>query len=384
MIFNGWKKIGKHIMVAVHDPPSERGGRWNSHLGSVFFEKSLVILIFIFYVFKLFLALRATPFGVHQDARHVWWGAVNMGYKRYDLGFYEETEFFIAYVTSVLLRLGFPGEFMLFFNIFCNIITSVLVFFLVETIFDRRTGLIASSLVALNCFLTFYSFTIGYPDTVLTMFATCTLLLLWLRVGKRRHRHAMWFAATAFGLAMLTKFSGLALVGVMFSFLCLFRKEISKWDLFAFFAVLALVFMSVPAMQARRYLAYAFYCIQVRLPSSSMIEIVGRLLFASKRYLLSIPYQVSIIGSLFALFGMSSLVVKFHKGGMFLMAWMVSFFLFHIVTISTGGRMMDYYCCQLACSNLDYGRSRFKQTHSIKRILCSHASCILGDSLRLC
>ena len=302
------------------------------------FERGLIILVLLFSTFKLFLAIEASPFGYGQCPAPIRFGAVLAGYTSQSLIRSEIEPFLVPYFASVLLRLGFPHGSILFLNVFSNIVTSVIVFLLVRDLFDRRTALIAFSLTGLNWFLTFYSYFLLIPESILTLFATTFLFFLCKKTKGYQRRRTLWFLGILVGMAILAHEGGFALIGVIISFFFLFRKDCSKLDLLSFLITLSLTLMFLSSFRIWTNLGPPARARALTNPG------IAHPVFVIKELLVAIPYQVSIPTLVFFLFGAFSLVRDLTKYRVLIIAWMISFLGFYFMAYSLNVSSMRDYC----------------------------------------
>ena len=312
------------------------------------FEKGLILLIIFSSFLKLLLAIDVSPFGMYQDVRMICTAAKLGGFTPtpgLENRCYEEGHMFLqAYITSILFRVGFPIESALFLNVLCNILISIFTFLLAAHIFGRRTGLIAACLTSLSWFLTFFSYYL-IEETVMTLIATCTLLVLIRRSPDCRQGRSLWLVGTLFGLAILNHVSNLTLIGIIMVFCLLFRKEISRVDLLFFLIGLSLVLFSVSSLDP--FVAYRHYFGVIEKSLDASVSIVHRWqfsLFIIRRRLFAIPYQTSFFVCLFSLVGVSLLLKQSTKRMALLLVWGACYFGVYVLTDSLGiSRMMEYY-----------------------------------------
>lgn len=121
--------------------------------------------------------------------------------------------FFLVFGVSVItLRLPF---------VLAGIGSVWLLYFIGQRLFDKKTGFIAASLLAVNSYHVWVSRT-GLQESLVIFFILLTFLFFLQSLENNRH----WLWGLSLGLAFLTKYTSFILLPIIFIYLLFFKKSV--------------------------------------------------------------------------------------------------------------------------------------------------------------
>jgi 4-amino-4-deoxy-L-arabinose transferase-like glycosyltransferase len=175
---------------------------------------TVVTIVYLYYFFKLGNQPTWWDEGDYLAIAKVW--ALNMPTPEWWEHFTGMRPLFLPLVWSVMMKLGI-GEFGLrfFTELLPALGTIFLTYYLGKELFNKKIGLIASSIISFNWVFMFYTFRL-LTDLPSVFFGVLALTLFWALYEKRKNKWGLFLAVVAGVLSFMCRYpSALILISIV-------------------------------------------------------------------------------------------------------------------------------------------------------------------------
>lgn len=267
-------------------------------------------------------------------------------------------QFLTPYIISWALRLGLDLRIILYINVISNIITGLLVYALVSTLYGRRAGVIACGLISFNWHYWFWSNTM-LPEGPLVALMTGSTLLFLIGVEKDKRAH-LWGAGTLLALAFLAKYSAIILLLVFLAYVILtkglkYLTDVRFYEFLCFF-FLPLVGWCIYDIRALGINPLDMLMGNLRIGGFSLYLLSG--IWRLLGYIVKIPAMLTLPPCIFALLGFALALKSKKNEDLLPILWLLLFLVaFSLMTPSVYGHYMVHWSIPLvmfSAKGLDY------------------------------